>query len=457
MVELWSTMSSPSYTNSFRLPAKLIHTEPSSTASADDIQRVHGYQDYIYNPDCEQMVTAILSVVIDKPHLPLPPEYNSILLHVLESYNSLVKSLEKGKHDTEIDALAMEQTLRDWEKDRKDFKGEIKRLEKRITELQGTKAMLKAREDSILGKKNYETSDGAIARIRRKRKSKGKESGPNHKLLYQPSIINRSRISLSPPRTNKSMELHVGHPPTARSHMAFSAFMELPHTAPDSGKPIDGAHPAGPSDRAPIGHACLLLSSSNTKKMEDNLFSTSGSSSDASSIGDSPPKPYGPMCPQRQRHSRRQFSFASGDDSKTRLRDPTTPTQQGAQSYPNILGNSVAYNEEQALLVVSPTDAYAKMQEHPRCRSSSSSSYSVASDGGIEIFGPPNQMNGPKISALESLERVKASIHATRKRTGASVPYSITAAPAGSQKETTQKIAASRVDPPLEHSRQGKD
>jgi chromosome segregation ATPase len=159
---------------------------------------MHSHQDFIYNPDCEQMITAILSVVIDRPHLPLPPEYNSTLLHVLESYNSLVKSLEKEKYNTEIDTLAMEQTLRDWEKDRKEFRAEIKRLEDRIAQLQGVEAMLKARENSILRKKNYETSDGAIARIRRKGKSREK-SGSSHKCkLSQTSFLGYPRCANHP-------------------------------------------------------------------------------------------------------------------------------------------------------------------------------------------------------------------------------------------------------------------
>ncbi|KAH0559698.1 hypothetical protein GP486_003783 [Trichoglossum hirsutum] len=450
--ELWSTMSSPRYLNNFMLPAELTRAETSRTTRACDVRPILDYQDFVYNPDCEQMVTAILSVVINRPHLPLPPEYNSTLLYVLESHNSLLRSLKEEKHNTEIDALAMEETLREWERDRKEFRAEIKRLEERIAQLQGVEATVKARQSSMLRKKSYETSDGAIARIRRNGTSKEKSS-PDHKLLHQPSKINFSSITLSPPQANNGMELCIGHPPTARDRALLSEYMEWQQVNTKSGASRDEILPTGSSERARTSPAYLQPSSYETDMMDDGPFPSGGFSPGASSVvtainlklqsapvgttkdgsassmcghlscvesaessDDESPISCEPPNTQRQRHLRRQFSFTSGDDSGSRPKIPTTPVRQNFQNCSSILGKSLTYDVERSSLAVNPTHVYATTQGCPARRNGSN--YSVTLDGRMEIFGPLGRLNGPKVSAVESLERIKASIRKTKGGTG---------------------------------------
>src|SRR5579862_2715642 len=185
-LEFWSaTMTNPSHPGNLELPANLIYTEPSRIAGGSDIRRVHDCQDVILNPDCEQMITAILSVMVDSPHRPLPPEYNSSLLHVLESYGSLVTCLKQERRNNEIEALAMGNTLQEWEKERKEFRAEIRMLEERIAQFQGVEAMRKAREESTLQDRSYEASNRAAAQIRRYRRRRGKGGTGSKRMLIQ--------------------------------------------------------------------------------------------------------------------------------------------------------------------------------------------------------------------------------------------------------------------------------
>src|SRR5207249_397316 len=81
---------------------------------------------------------------------------------------------------------------------------------------------------------------------------------------------------------------------------------------------------------------------------------------------------------------------------------------QNVQNRPAILSKPLAYNAERSSHMISPTHVYAKTQELQERRSGSNSL--MTSNGRMEIFGPPDQLNGPKISAIESLKKVKASI-----------------------------------------------
>jgi hypothetical protein len=255
------------------------------------------------------------------------------------------------------------------------------------------------------------------------------------------------------------MELRVGHPPTARNHAALSAFMEWQQVNPESGASgasgassasSDEIRPAGSLDGARASSVYPQSSSYNTDKTEDRPFPSRGFSSGASSVvtvinlklqsapfGTTSNGSTSSLCShlsctesaeasdnespvsrslpntQHRRHSRRQFSFTSGDDSESSLKDPTTPAPQKLQNCPGILSKSLTYNVEQSSLAVSPTHVYATTQERRN-----GSNYSVTLDGRMEIFGPLGQLNGPKVSAVESLERVKASIHTTKRETG---------------------------------------
>lgn len=62
--------------------------------------------DHVYHPDPEQMITTMLTRLLCHPAEGLPPEHNSFLLHVFESYRSLRRELEvvQQRLDTETHA-----------------------------------------------------------------------------------------------------------------------------------------------------------------------------------------------------------------------------------------------------------------------------------------------------------------------------------------------------------------
>ncbi|KAI9771868.1 MAG: hypothetical protein M1840_001638 [Geoglossum simile] len=442
-VEFWSaTMTSPSHPGSLELPANLIHTEPSRTASVNDIRRVHGCQDVILNPDCEQMITAILSVMVNSPHRPLPPQYNSSLLHVLESYGSLVACLKHERRSNEIEALAMETTLREWEKERRESRAEVKRLEERIAQFQGVEAIRKAREESTLRDNRYETSDRAIARIRRYRRRRGK-SGTGSKLLHQPSITG-SRINLLPPSGGERQELRIGHPPTTRDETALSAIISPVQDAP--------SHELCPAESSVASLPKLLPFPNDTYDVEGSPFLRTQSSSEASSaatvinlqlrLEPAGTTGHGTALPrssysklekvvgannaspkvcglQYRRHSRRQLSFCPGDDSGVRIKDLTAPTERNTQSSSGILIKSVACSAEQSLQSVSPIHGCAQTQGCLERRHGSN--YSVTSDDKTEVVGPSAHMSVPEVSAIESLKKVQAAVRTTRQEETGSV------------------------------------
>ena len=115
--------------------------------------------------------------------------------------------------------------------------------------------------------------------------------------------------------------------------------------------------------------------------------SAGGSNADNTS-----PKSYGPPYARRQGRSRRQFSFVPGDCPESRLKGLAAPARQNVQNRPAILSKPLAYNAERSSHMISPTHVYAKTQELQERRSGSNSL--MTSNGRMEIFGPPDQLNG---------------------------------------------------------------
>jgi hypothetical protein len=254
-------------------------------------------------------------------------------------------------------------------------------------------------------------------------------------VLHQPSITG-SRINLSPPSGTNSKELRIGHPPTARDDTGLSAII-----SPEPDAPCHEVRPAEPSTGSPPKPLPLP---SDTDKGEGSPFLRTRSSSEASSNPtvinlQTLPEPAGitghetgvqrssrsrsevvgvnnesvKVCGlQYNRHSRRQLSFCSGDDSGLRMKGLTSPTKRNTQSSSGILIKSVACGAEQSSLSASPIHGCAQTQGFLEGRKGSN--YSVALDGRTEVFGPSAHMSVPGVSAVESLKRVQAAVRTTR-------------------------------------------
>ena len=266
-------------------------------------------------------------------------------------------------------------------------------------------------------------------------------------VLHQPSITNGSRINLSPPSGNNSKKLHIGRPPATSGDMALSAVISPVSDTPgrdvrlaESSMGSPASSVPSPNDTNKVGDSPLLRTQPSSEASSavtvtnlqlrpepagtiggGSVFSRSSRLSlmrpeEANNVNNASPRVYGS---QYKRHSRRQLSFVPGDDSEFRMKGLTTPTEQSIQSSPGILSKSVAYSAEQSLLAVSPIYSSAKTQEYPERRNHPN--HLVTPDGKTEIVGPSAHINGPGVSAVESLKRVQAAVCTTSQEETGSV------------------------------------
>ncbi|KAI9849717.1 MAG: hypothetical protein M1837_002843 [Sclerophora amabilis] len=117
-------------------------------------------RDDVYNPDPDQMADTLLTAAMARVGQPMPAEYTSLLLHVLEAYANLRKSEEEVKvkhreeyHYRQIDLENFENQRELWLAERESYKVEIKRLEVIIAEgKHGMKSLATARSGSLLSR-----------------------------------------------------------------------------------------------------------------------------------------------------------------------------------------------------------------------------------------------------------------------------------------------------------------
>lgn len=92
--------------------------------------------DHVYNPEPEQMITTMLTRLLGRPAEGLPPEHNSFLLHVFESYRNLQRNLEVVQqklatetHAYQVLAAKFESIEVLWLEDTQTLVTEIRRLQ----------------------------------------------------------------------------------------------------------------------------------------------------------------------------------------------------------------------------------------------------------------------------------------------------------------------------------------
>lgn len=129
-----------------------------------------------YNPNIDQMVETMMTVMMTKPSAArVPAEYNYCILHILEGYRDLKEELEQR-----TDELEKLKTLQDtqvtefeklglkWARREKDYKSEMKKLEVILANgPQGLEAVSLARSRSVINDKEpQESIEEAIQRIK---------------------------------------------------------------------------------------------------------------------------------------------------------------------------------------------------------------------------------------------------------------------------------------------------
>jgi hypothetical protein len=104
--------------------------------------------DHVYNPEPEQMITTILTRLLGRPAERLPPEHNSFLLHIFESYRNLQRDLEivqqklaTETHAYQVLAAKYENTKILWLEDTQTHVAEIRRLQSLLSHPDNTVPM----------------------------------------------------------------------------------------------------------------------------------------------------------------------------------------------------------------------------------------------------------------------------------------------------------------------------
>ena len=130
-----------------------------SQKPSDEIEQVPiNLKDDVYNPEPDQMANLLMTACMTRMGKPLPAEYSSILLHVLESYRSQKDKIHRLRELFQIEQSARVKAQNKLDsaesgrvKERDVLQGEIKRLELLISKgKNGMATLAKARAASVL-------------------------------------------------------------------------------------------------------------------------------------------------------------------------------------------------------------------------------------------------------------------------------------------------------------------
>lgn len=115
-------------------------------------------KDHVYDPDPDQMVNLLITVIMRTPGQGLPAHYTIFLLHVLEAYRTMKKEilglqaeLQKQRDQQEAEHAESRRIKSLWQKEKDMYMAEVKKLGREITE--GKKAageMALTRPDLVL-------------------------------------------------------------------------------------------------------------------------------------------------------------------------------------------------------------------------------------------------------------------------------------------------------------------
>jgi ribosomal protein L12E/L44/L45/RPP1/RPP2 len=172
-----------------------------SLKPADEIEQVPiRFKDDVYNPEPDQMANLLLTACLTRMGKPLPAEYSSILLHVLEAYRIKKDKIHRLRERVQIeqsDRVIAENKLEagqsDWAKERELLQAENKRLELIIAKgKNGMATLAKARAASVVQR------DGRRRRDTGTRSEEAQQSRRASVLSTETALLMRKIPSQSP-------------------------------------------------------------------------------------------------------------------------------------------------------------------------------------------------------------------------------------------------------------------
>lgn len=177
------------------------------------------------SPDADVLIDSVMCRILGSPYEGLHPRFNGVLLQIFEGFRSLADEKQRllAKSEHEVDRVSemervMQRSAKQWNREKQEYKAEIKRLELLLAKGKGGLAEVTlARQDSLLRLHQAEKSSKArkhdtletIFQFMEKNK-KNEERVWNHqrgecsitKQSYRPALIYQQRQcagSLPPP------------------------------------------------------------------------------------------------------------------------------------------------------------------------------------------------------------------------------------------------------------------
>ena len=116
--------------------------------------------------DAESLIDSIMCRLLADPYGRLDPRFNSMLLHIFESFRDMIdrkNRLVDNLNDANDRCHAIERTMyrsaEQWNRERQDYKDEVKRLELILANgKRGLAEVTLARQDSVLRHRNWRSS-----------------------------------------------------------------------------------------------------------------------------------------------------------------------------------------------------------------------------------------------------------------------------------------------------------
>ncbi|KAL1620304.1 hypothetical protein SLS54_006088 [Diplodia seriata] len=213
------------------------------------------------SPDISTMIDAIFIKLCNQPFDGLPEQMNSSILHVIEAYRNL--NVEKEQLDERLEEMSsrLDEAQKTWEKEERDFRAEIKRLELIIAKgKNGMSRLMASRQDSVVNrKKSYRTQAGLSTPATRgvetvtKQEPRTKDSQHGKPLpigsVLETNAERKSSLATSPSSKERALSIQffstvnndilVGTPPLENVSNALgnvSAFPGVPKTSSSQGQ-----------------------------------------------------------------------------------------------------------------------------------------------------------------------------------------------------------------------------
>lgn len=110
------------------------------------------------NPDAERLIDSVMSRLLANPYKSLDIRFNGVLLEIFECYRNINDARKRLQSDLQQEAgrrstveRAMHDSAQQWDREKQEYKAEVKRLELLLSEGErGLAEVTLARQDSVL-------------------------------------------------------------------------------------------------------------------------------------------------------------------------------------------------------------------------------------------------------------------------------------------------------------------